>query len=147
MMILAGDIGGTNTRLAIFAVQDRRPTALVEQTYRSREHRNLVEIVDQFLKQHGRDVRSACFGGAGSVRDGRAKTANLPWDVKVRELARLLNDVPVTLINDLEANAYGLAALGADDFVVINEGAPDVRGNEAIISAGTGLGEAGLQFA
>ena len=146
MIILAGDIGGTNTRLAIFEVEDERPQVILEQTYRSREHGNLEEIVSQFLKQAGTDVKGACFGVAGPVRDGRAKTANLPWVIDAKALAKLSGDAPVTLINDLEANAYGLAALDAEDFVVLHEGAPDVRGNEAIISAGTGLGEAGLQF-
>jgi glucokinase len=146
MIILAGDIGGTNTRLAIFEVEDERPKVILEQTYRSKEHGNLEEIVSQFLTQSGANVKAACFGVAGPVRDGRARTANLPWVIDASELARLTGSAPVTLINDLEANAYGLDGLDSDDFVLLNEGAPDVRGNEAIISAGTGLGEAGLRF-
>ena len=146
MRILAGDIGGTNTRLAIFDVEGERPKAILEQTYSSKEHVNLEEIVGQFLKQGGTDVKAACYGVAGPVRDGCAKTANLPWVIDSKELAKLSGDATVTLINDLEANAYGLTALAPDDFVLLNEGAPDVCGNEAIISAGTGLGEAGLRF-
>ena len=146
MIILAGDIGGTNTRLAIFEVEGERPKIILEQTYLSREHHSLEEIVSQFLKQAGTEVQAACFGVAGPVRDGRARTANLPWVIDARDLAKLTGDAPVALINDLEANAYGLALLEADDFVLLNQGAPDVRGNEAIISAGTGLGEAGLHF-
>lgn len=145
-MILAGDIGGTHTRLAFFEVKYEHLSLVVEQTFPSRAHKSLDEIVGKFLREHELEVKRACFGVAGPVRRSVSKTSNLPWVVDARELAKLLSIARVGLINDLEANAYGLAELEAEDFAVIKEGAPDAEGNAAVISAGTGLGEAGLHF-
>jgi len=119
---------------------------VVEQTFSSRAHKSLNEIVDAFLREHQLPVERACFGVAGPVRAGTSKTSNLPWVVDASELAALFGIDSVGLINDVEANAYGLAGLKSKDFVLLNEGAPDAEGNAAIISAGTGLGEAGLHF-
>ncbi len=145
-MILAGDIGGTNTRLALFQTRDPilRPT--VERTYRSREHRGLREIVSIFVAEHPCVIEHASFGIAGPVIDGRVKTSNLPWVIDARDLAQELGLESTGLLNDLEANAYGVAVLGADDFAVLNAGALHATGNAAVISAGTGLGEAGLYW-
>lgn len=145
-MILAGDIGGTNTRLALFEMEDKWPRVIVEQTFPSREHKSLDEIVRQFLGEHGLTIKRACFGVAGPIRNRRSKPSNLPWIVDADQLATLFGFDAVTLVNDLEANAFGLVALEAKDFAVLNEGAPESEGNTAIISAGTGLGEAGLHF-
>lgn len=146
-MILAGDIGGTNTRLALFEIKGKRLSLVVEQTFPSREHKGLDEIVKKFSTAHvALKLECACFGVAGPVRANVSKTSNLPWVVDARELADLLDIEAVGLINDLEANAYGLAELETKDFVVLNEGVPDAQGNTAIIAAGTGLGEAGLHF-
>jgi len=145
-MILAGDIGGTNTRLALLEMEDKWPRVIVEQTFPSREHKSLDEIVRQFLGEHGLTIKRACFGVAGPIRNRRSKPSNLPWVVDADQLATLFGFDAVTLVNDLEANAFGLVALEAKDFAVLNEGAPESEGNTAIISAGTGLGEAGLHF-
>lgn len=146
-MFLAGDIGGTNARLAFFEIEVGRPRLVAEKIYRSREQSSLEEAVEKFVGEHGQlSVGSACFGIAGPVRDGKVTAANLPWIIEASRLSKLLNDACVTLINDLEANAYGLSALAEEDFVVLNAGSPDPQGNEAIISAGTGLGEAGLRL-
>jgi len=145
-MILAGDIGGTNTRLALLEMEDKWPRVIVEQTFPSREHKSLDEIVRQFLGEHGLAIKRACFGVAGPIRNRRTKPSNLPWVVDADQLATLFGFDAVTLVNDLEANAFGLVALEAKDFAVLNEGAPESEGNTAIISAGTGLGEAGLHF-
>ena len=83
---------------------------------------------------------------AGPVVDGRVRTTNLPWLIDARELAGDLGLGTAGLINDLEANAWGIGALGPDDFAVLNEGAPGAHGNQAVIAAGTGLGEAGLYW-
>jgi glucokinase len=91
-------------------------------------------------------VSLACFGVAGPVRDGRSETTNLPWVVDASDLAAALDTRRVWLINDLEANAYGIASLGAEDLCTLSEGAPGATGNAAVISAGTGLGEAGLYW-
>jgi glucokinase len=145
-MILAGDIGGTNARLAAFETEGNRLQCVVEKIYPSKEHNGLPEIVADFVKTEGIPAQSACFGVAGPVRDGRSKISNLPWTIDSRELATQLRLRTVGLINDLEAFAYGIDALESKDFVTISEGSPDAEGNMAVVSAGSGLGEAGLYW-
>jgi len=145
-VILAGDVGGTNTRLAFVEATGDRLTLIVEEIFPSREHANLEAVLRKFMSSHRLPVEQACFGVAGPVRHGRCDATNLPWVVDARQLARELGLEAVGLINDLEANAYGIAALEPKDFVVLNAGAPDAEGNAAIIAAGTGLGEAGLYW-
>ncbi len=145
-MILAGDIGGTSARLALFEIRNDALSSVVERTYRSREHGGLREIVSKFVAEHRRVIEHASFGIAGPVINGRVNTPNLPWVVDAQDLAQELGLEATGLLNDLEANAYGVAALSAGDLVVLNEGAPDAAGNAAVISAGTGLGEAGLYW-
>lgn len=145
-MILAGDIGGTKTRLALFTAVGERLESLVEETFPSREHGGLDEIVRTFVSTQQVSVAHAGFGVAGPVKHGRCETTNLPWVVDARQLAGQLGIASVVLINDLEANAYGVAALEAKDFVILSQGAPDAEGNAAIIAAGTGLGEAGFYW-
>lgn len=145
-MILAGDIGGTKTTLAFFEVEGGRLKPVVEETFPSREHSGLEEIVGKFVASQKLPVQRACFGVAGPVKRGSSETPNLAWVVDARLLAGQLGLRTVRLVNDLEANAYGIAALEAKDFVLLNKGEPDAEGNAAIISAGTGLGEAGLYW-
>ena len=145
-MVLAGDVGGTKTRLGLFDVKGGRLKPLVEETFPSREHTSLDEIVRQFVSKHKSRARRACFGVAGPVRRERCETTNLAWVVDARQLAEGLGIETVTLINDLEANAYGISVLERKDFAVINGGAKDAEGNGAVIAAGTGLGEAGLYW-
>ena len=145
-MILAGDIGGTNTRLALFTQQGGRLEAVVEDTFASREHPNLTAIVKKFLSSRNVSVEIACFGVAGPVQRGRTQATNLPWLVDARRLEQELRIHTVHLLNDLEAAAHAIALLPAEDLVVLNRGAPDASGNAAVIAAGTGLGEAGLYW-
>ena len=145
-MILAGDIGGTNSRLAAFETEGNRLQCVVEKIYPSKEHNGLPEIVSDFIRTEGIPANSACFGVAGPVRHGRSKISNLPWTIDARELATQLRLRTVGLINDLEALAYGIDALESKDFVGISEGASDAEGNMAVVSAGSGLGEAGLYW-
>lgn len=145
-MILAGDIGGTNTRLAFLEERGGRLTAVVEKIFSSREHASLEAVLRKFLAAQPFPTTCACFGIAGPVRHGRCDATNLPWVVDAGLLARELDLQSAGLINDLEANAWGIAALEASDFTVLQEGAPDASGNAAIISAGTGLGEAGFYW-
>jgi glucokinase len=145
-MILAGDIGGTSTRLAMFEAPSGRPLSVIEQTYPSRKYSGLGEIAAAFVAEHRVKVERACFGIAGPVQQGRVVTPNLPWVVDSGPLARELGLRTVRLINDLEANAYGIAALEAGDFVTLNAGAQEAAGNCAVISVGTGLGEAGMYW-
>ncbi len=145
-MILAGDIGATHARLAAFETQGNRLQCEVEKIYSSGEHQGLAEIVADFTKTEGIPAQSACFGVAGPVRGGRSKISNLPWIIDSRELAAQLRLRTVGLINDMEAFAYGIDALESKDFVTLSEGSSEAEGNTAVISAGSGLGEAGLYW-
>ena len=142
MLILAGDIGGTSTRLAYFDSAGGRLSPLVEERFPSRDAGSLLDIVCRFAATQGLAANRACFGIAGPVRQGRVRTPNLPWSVDAGELAQALKLPGVQLINDLEANAYGIDLLGTDDLLALNRGVPDPTGTIAVVSAGTGLGEA-----
>jgi len=144
MAVLAGDIGGTNTRLAYFENHAGRPKSLVAEVYPSGEHDTLEAIISLFTQAHKQPISGACFGIAGPVIDGVCRTPNLPWVVDSRNLSKRLGLEHTRLVNDLEANAHGISVLGDEDWVVLNEGGPAPTGNAALISAGTGLGQAGL---
>lgn len=141
MIILAGDVGGTKTRLALF---NGGSAPLRLETYRTAEHDSLVEIVDRFLNGTGRDIASAAFGVAAPVANGAVSTVNLPWAIYAHELVEVLELPSVAVVNDVEANARGVELLGAEDLAVLNPGDRDAEGNYAVVSAGTGLGEAAL---
>ncbi len=143
-LVLAGDIGGTHARLALFDVDDGAFTRRAAETYRSVRYTSLEEIVRSFMASHQAEPVAACFGVPGPVREGRARITNLPWTVEAARLAASAGIDRIGLINDLEAQAWGVATLGPDDFVVLNDGDPDAVGNRALIAAGTGLGQAGL---
>jgi glucokinase len=143
-MILAGDIGGTNARLAYFQPQNGHLQLVSERVFPSREHKELGEIVTRFVDESGTHPEAACFGIAGPVRNGRVETSNLPWVIEQSRLAKQI-DLPATLlINDLEASAWGIGALSSADLVALNQVSGAAVGNQAVIAPGTGLGEAGL---
>jgi glucokinase len=144
-MILAGDIGGTNSRLGLFSEAPGRLHLEVETVYPSREHSGLAEIVTTFLAEQGASVSQAAFGIAGPVLNGVVSTPNLPWVIDQAELARVSNIEHISLINDLEAHASGVGDLETTDFVILNAGM-QFSGNAALIAAGTGLGEACLYW-
>src|SRR5689334_8172195 len=121
-MILAGDIGGTKTNLGLFETAEGGLTLRAQQSYPSREHVGLEAIVNKFLEGRNVRINAACFGVAGPIVDGQCVTPNLPWIVSADALARTLNLESVSLINDLEATAHGIAALKADEFFTLNEG-------------------------
>jgi glucokinase len=143
-MILAGDIGGTNSRLALFELNGDSLNLVVEKTFPSRRYPNLEAIAREFRAVHPQSITHACFGVAGPVKHGRCEATNLPWVVDAQVLASELGLATVGLMNDLEANALGIAVLQPADFATLNPGEPNAEGNAALISAGTGLGEAGL---
>jgi glucokinase len=143
-MILAGDVGGTNTRLAYFETQGGRLKPVIEEVFPSRQQRGLEDIVAKFRAAHRLPIQGAAFGVAGPVRGGQCEAPNLAWVVDSRRLAQELGLEVVQLLNDLEANAHGIAALEPTDFFLLNEGQPEPGSNAALISPGTGLGEAGL---
>ena len=146
MMILAGDIGGTSTRLAAYEAVSGQLRAVVEKTYRSTQFTSLNDIVAKFLGEHSLVIRLACCGIAGPVIDNAVKATNLPWFIEGASLARQFGLAAFHLINDLEANAWGVPALAPGDLQTLNAGEPGATGNAAVVAAGTGLGEAGLYW-
>ena len=142
-MILAGDIGGTNARLAYFQTQNGNLRLISEHVYPSAEYHELGEIVSKFLKETNARPEVACFGIAGPVHNGRVETSNLPWVIEQSRLAQQIQLPATLLINDLEANAWGIGALNPQDLTPLNQVSLAI-GNQAVIAPGTGLGEAGL---
>lgn len=142
-MILAGDIGGTNARLAYFQPQNGNLRLVSESIFPSREFRDFGEIVCKFLKDSSGHPQVACFGIAGPVHNGRVETSNLPWTIEQDSLAQQIHLPATLLINDLEANAWGIGGLSSKDFTPLHQVGHAV-GNQAVIAPGTGLGEAGL---
>src|SRR5580658_6693671 len=138
-MILAGDVGGTKVHLALYDFTNGNLQYTRDARFPAKDYSGLEEIVKEFLS--GDEVTSACFGVPGPVRDGRLRLTNLPWTLDSRELSQHLNIQHVFLINDLEANGYGIAELKADQIYTLSEGDPSQIGNRALISAGTGLGQ------
>jgi glucokinase len=143
-MLIAGDIGGTKTRLALVSPQDGPRKLLAEQEYHSAEFPGLQPIVEKFLAATGAEATDACFDVAGPVIDGRAHLTNLPWDLQEEALARALNFRRVSLLNDLRAVAHAVPHLTSDETVAINTGAAEPHAPIAVMAPGTGLGEAFL---
>ena len=139
-LILAGDVGGTNTRLGLFEITRGRFRLLSEKTYLSKNYKGLENILVNFLKGQ-REIVAACFGVAGPVTEEVIVATNLPWWIDIQSLQKLLSLKKVEVINDLVANAYGISVLKKADFEILNAGRIR-KGTQALISAGTGLGEA-----
>lgn len=140
--ILAGDVGGTKTRLGIFNPSVNGLRLLRTRTFPSRRYSGLEHMVKEFIDPVER-IAAAGFGVAGPVVGGVAMATNLPWTITERSLKKELSIRSVALINDLVANAFGIGVMGRNDFIVLNQGRP-VVGNRAVLSAGTGLGAAVL---
>lgn len=147
-MILAGDIGGTKTLIALYEQTSEGLHLVREVNYPSQAHTSLEQILADFMKQSGQvAVRAACFGVAGAVVEGKCTTTNLPWTLAERDLAQALKVPTVKLLNDLEATAFGMLYLKPEELVELNAGhQPPRKGNVAVIAAGTGLGEAFLYW-
>jgi glucokinase len=144
-MILAGDIGGTNARLALFDVRNGQFNLVTATIFPSRNYSGLDQIVSEFVQTSGVRPAQACFGVAGPVTNGEVETSNLPWKIQSRRLAAELKINKALLINDLEATGWGVGALSANDLVALTQ-ISDTAGNQALIAAGTGLGEGGLYW-
>ena len=142
--ILAGDVGGTTTRLALFEGRGARLRKLAEGAYSSREWPSLDGPVAAFLAEAGTGCSRAAFGLPGPVQGGRVRTTNLPWEVEADALAGRLGLDDVVLVNDLEAAAWGVGDLSGDELRVLHPGLPGAAGNAAVVAAGTGLGVAGM---
>ena len=140
-MILAGDIGGTKTNLALFEHRDNTLHVRAQHQYFSREFSTLDEVITLFKEKTSMPhIDAACFGIAGPVIEGRCRTTNLPWDITTTDLQQYLGIRKVRLLNDLEATAYGMLYLSEDEFVDLNPKGRNIDGNRAVIAAGTGLG-------
>ena len=144
-MFLAGDIGGTKTNLAVYVYEADRLVSKKNASYPSKGHGTLAEIIRHFLADGPSDIRQACFGVAGPVKGGVVQVTNLPWVVDAAALQAELGFQQVSLLNDLEANAYGINTLLPHELLSLNpQGDPRQVGNRALIAEGTGLGEAGM---
>jgi glucokinase len=141
-MLIAGDIGGTKTLLALYVPESgaRRPIAQAE--FHSADYHSLEDIVRAFIERTNRPVEAACFDVAGPVIDGRAHLTNLPWVLDEGMMQQTLNLKRVMLLNDLKAVAYAVPHLLPEDVHTINEGRAEPHGSMAVIAPGTGLGEA-----
>ena len=141
-MILAGDVGGTKVHLALYSFEHGQLVHVNDERFPANEFSGLQEIVLRFLAENSNpEITAACFGVPGPVRGGRLRLTNLPWVLDSRELSAGLNITHLFLINDLEANGYGIPELTPDQIFTLNEGDPAGVGNRALVSAGTGLGE------
>jgi glucokinase len=139
--ILAADIGGTNTRMALFIVEKGILRLLAERNFKTRSYANFREILNIFHPEPLKDVDCICLGVAGPVQKGRVKGTNFSWELDQLELSRITGVERIIIINDMEAHAYGLGI--TTNYFEIKKGS-NIPGNAAIISPGTGLGEAGL---
>jgi glucokinase len=142
--VLAGDVGGTKTDLAIYRFEEPRKASLArEETFPSREYPGLEEIVHEFLGKEREPLAAAAFGIAGPVLDGEVKATNLAWKLHEEQLAEEIGSQRVRLLNDLETTAYGALFLEPEELRTLNAGVPR-RAHRAVIAAGTGLGQAVL---
>ncbi|MGO9260577.1 MAG: glucokinase [Bryobacteraceae bacterium] len=147
-MLLAGDIGGTKTAVAIFSKDKGPHTAVAEDEFHSGDYPSLEAIAREFLAKTGLQVDRACFGVAGPVLNGRAKITNLPWVVDQAAIARELNLGlgAVYLLNDLQAIACAVPGLRPEDVDTLSAGQPVDHAGIAVFAPGTGLGEAFLTW-
>lgn len=143
-MLLAGDIGGTKTLLALYERGGDARRAVAEQEYHSADFASLDLMVRRFLDAHGATAEQACFDVAGPVIDGRVHLTNLPWVLEEAGLATALGLRRVTLLNDLQAIAHAIPRLRDDERQVLSAGTADPHGPIAVVAPGTGLGEAFL---
>jgi glucokinase len=148
-MILAGDVGGTKVHLALYNFDDGKLKPIRDQKFPAGEFPSLDEVVKHFLGENdghpaekSGDIVAACFGCPGPVRDGKIKLTNLPWELDSRLLRTSLGIEHIFLINDLEANGYGIPELSKQAIFVLHEADNASVGHRALVSAGTGLGEA-----
>lgn len=145
MTVLAGDIGGTNSRLAIYEPTADGLAQLAHEVYPSGEYGCVTDIISEFLEAAGKPCDVACLGLPGPVSSEKViELTNLPWRVDRERLCQTVGTERVELINDVEASAVGVHAGRTSDFDCLHEGRPDRPGNRAVISLGTGLGVAGL---
>lgn len=150
-MVIAADVGGTNTKVGFARVEAGRPVLLERHVYPSQEYPALEAIVEEFLarpalERHAAAIKAACFAVAGPVDQGRAKLTNLPWQLDEAAIARRFGLPHVRIINDFAAAGLGVSHLAPDDLLTLQTGAPEDRSQRIIVGAGTGLGVALLDW-
>ena len=148
-MILAGDVGGTKIHLALYNFEAGQLRSIRDQKFSAHEFSSLDDVVNHFLSGDANtpaaqraDITAACFGVPGPVRNGRLKLTNLPWILDCQELSKTLSVQHIFLINDLEANGYGIPELTPENIFTLHAGDDPAIGNRGLIAAGTGLGQA-----
>lgn len=142
-MILAGDIGGTKTLLALYQADKATLRCIKKATFKSADFASFDQLLAHFLAHSNPPaISSVCLGVAGPVIDANCSTTNLPWVLTSAQIARQTRAFNVRLLNDLEATAWGVLDLPVSDFVELNPQAQSSTGNMAVLAAGTGLGEA-----
>ena len=146
LMVLAGDVGGTKTLLGLFEPRARRPVARATRSYETTAYSSFIDLLDEFVRDVKPDasIRGAAFGVAGPVVHDRAKLTNVGWDVVAGDIRDHFQIPHVRLLNDLEAIAFSIEILEADEVSVLQEGTEDTAAGAAVIAAGTGLGQAHL---
>lgn len=148
-MILAGDIGGTKCNLALFEFDGKSRRKIFDRRYESRDFPAFDDVISKFLSDTrvqttgagSHSIEAAGFGVAGPVIDQRVKATNLPWVIDRSALATQLGTPHVVLLNDLEATAYSLIHLDPAEITTLNAGTPSPQSTQALLAAGTGLGE------
>jgi glucokinase len=145
-MLIAGDVGGTKTDLAVYSSDGGPHAPLAQNRFPTAEYPSLQAMVTDFLGREKASVEVASFDVAGPVIDGRVKATNLPWVMDEGSLARDLRLRSVHLMNDLEAVARSVPVLRPKDLVTLNEGQAVPKGTIAVIAPGTGLGESYLTW-
>ena len=145
-MILAADVGGTKTLLALFSVESKSLTPSKKEYFVNVHYNSFYDILQEFLAQCTQKPLVACFGIAGPIENGVCRATNLPWEIDAQKIKKQFSLKKATLINDLEANAYGIDALQDEDIYTLREGQKREKRNKALIAAGTGLGEAPIFF-
>lgn len=146
-MILAGDIGGTKTNLALYKYENDALEIQSQHQFTSQKYESFSDVIQEFISAYNiQNIEAVCLGIAGPIINGVCKTTNLPWVIDTKELQKVCNTSKVRLLNDLEATAYGMLYLNEDEFVDVNPNGKKVDANRAVIAAGTGLGEAILFY-
>jgi len=142
-MILAGDIGGTKTVLALYQLENTEWVCFKKEYYASADFEAFSDLLSEFLKEEeALEIQSVSIGVAGPIVKGDCVTTNLPWVLRRQAVADQTAAKHVVLLNDLEATAWGVLGLPKDDFIELNKNAEEEKGNVAVLAAGTGLGEA-----
>lgn len=146
-MILAGDIGGTKTHLALYELSVSGIELHFSKQFSSQNYGDFIEILEDFFIQSGiHKIEALSLGIAGPIIDGACRTTNLPWVIETAKLQEFCKTKKVKLLNDLEATAYGMLYLDKEEFVELNPKGVATAANRAVIAAGTGLGEAILYY-